>query len=86
MSTTPESNTPTPAPGAARTPASRRYIISADGQGTVIRTTPVPKPAPRMAAPLPVAAPTPVETAAEDRRHLVHMRRFLRTALDRTHR
>lgn len=84
MSTTPESNTPTSARGASRTPASRRFIISADGQGTVIRTTPVSRPAPRMQAVVP--ASPPVETAAEDRRHLIHMRRFLRTALDRTHR
>ena len=84
MTFTPESNTPTPARRAGHGTATRRYIISAEGDGTVIRSVPAPRPAPRMASPLPEAVPA--DTAAEDRRHLVHMRRFLRTALDRNHR
>ena len=76
MSFTPDINTPT-----SGRPAGRRFIISAEGDGTVIRSIPATRPAPRMTSPLPEAAPT----AAEDRRHLIHMRRFLRTALDRSH-
>jgi hypothetical protein len=84
MSTTPDTNMPAPARPASQGAASRRFIISAEGDGTVIRSIPAARPTPRMASPLPEAAPA--DTAAEDRRHLVHMRRFLRTALDRTHR
>lgn len=84
MSFIPDSNMPTSSRVPGRTPASRRFIISAEGEGTVIRSIPAPRPAPRMAAPLPESRPA--ETAAEDRRHLIHMRRFLRTAFDRTHR
>lgn len=84
MSFTPESNTPSTPRVPGHPPASRRFIISAEGEGTVIRSIPAPRPAPRMESPLPEARP--VETAAEDPKHLIHMRRFLRTALDRTHR
>lgn len=84
MSITPDSNTPTSPPASGRAAASRRFIISAEGEGTVIRSIPAPRPAPRMAAPLPEARPA--ETAAEDPKHLIQMRRFFRTALDRTHR
>ena len=84
MSITPDSNTPTTPRDAGRTAASRRFIISAEGEGTVIRSIPAPRPAPRMAEPVPEARPA--ETAAEDPRHRIQMRRFLRTALDRTHR
>ncbi len=84
MSFTPDSNTPSPPPASSRTTASRRFIISAEGEGTVIRSIPALRPAPRMATPPPEARQA--ETAAEDPRHLIHMRRFFRTALDRTHR
>ncbi len=84
MSITPESNTPTTHRAAGRTAASRRFIISAEGEGTVIRSIPVPPPAPRMVTPPPVASPA--ETVGDDPKHLIHMRRFFRTALDRTHR
>ncbi len=88
MSFTPESNTPSTSHVPSRTPASRRFIISAEGEGTVIRSIPAPRPAPRpspgMEYPLPEARPA--DTAADDPKHLIHMRRFLRTALDRTHR
>lgn len=84
MSFTPESNTPSSPRVPGRTAASRRFIISAEGEGTVIRSIPAPRPAPRMAGPLPQARPA--ETAAEDPKHRIHMRRFLRTAFDRNHR
>ena len=76
-------STPTVRETTGRRAASRRYIISAEGDGTVIRSAPVPAPAPRLER---VVATAPAETAAEDHRHLVHMRRFLRTAFDRSHR
>lgn len=81
MTLTPDSNTPTIRDASVRQTASRRYIISAEGDGTVIRSVPVPRPAPRLER---VDAALPAETAAEDQRHLIHMRRFLRTAFDRT--
>ncbi len=84
MSTTPESNTPSTPLVPGRATASRRFIISAEGEGTVIRSSTAPRPAPRMTGPLPESRPA--DTAAEDPKHLIHMRRFLRTALDRTHR
>lgn len=84
MSTAPDTNMPGSARPASQGSASRRFIISAEGDGTVIRSIPAVRPAPRMITPVPLSAPA--DTAAEDRRHLLHMRRFLRTAFDRTHR
>jgi hypothetical protein len=81
MSTTPQQFTTSDSPRRPEgRPAARRYMITADEKGPVIRS--VPTPARPAAQPAPAPQRTP-ETVAEDRRHLIHMRRFLRTALDR---
>lgn len=70
----------------ARAHGTRRYMITADENGPVIRSVAPPRPV--ITAPV-RASHTPdrhSETAAGDRRTLLHMRRFLRTALDRSHR
>jgi hypothetical protein len=80
MSTTPDTTRGTTRPIDGRTAPVRRFIITAEEGGPVIRSIPAARPV------VTQPAPQVPETVAEDRRHLIHMRRFLRTALDRNHR
>ncbi len=90
MSTTPRDFTHAPRDTArdTRSASTRRYMITADENGPVIRSVAPPRPV--VTAPVRAShgAPTqrPAETAAGDRQTLLHMRRFFRTALDRSHR